>query len=94
MKTDYLKIPHNKHLGKKPKDCPVPKYSKGKQDESIIKWQTEEAKEEGTYIVTYKNGEVDFDVFMSVNGWAGILKVIAWCKLSDIEPYKKKEEQP
>ena len=58
--------------------------------ESTIKWQTEEAQEEGTYIVTYENGEVDFDVFMGVNGWVGILKVIAWCKLSDIEPYKEK----
>ena len=26
-----FRIPHNKHLGKKPKDWQVPKYSKGKQ---------------------------------------------------------------
>lgn len=31
MKTGYFKIPYNKHLGKKPKDWQVPKYSKGKQ---------------------------------------------------------------
>ena len=31
MKIDYFKIPHNKHLGKKPKDWQVPNYSKGKQ---------------------------------------------------------------
>ena len=30
MKTDGFKIPHNKHLGKKPKDWQIPKYSKEK----------------------------------------------------------------
>lgn len=33
MKTDYFKIPYNKHLGKKPKDWYVPKHSKEKQNE-------------------------------------------------------------
>ena len=33
METDFFKIPHNKHLGKKPKDWYVPKHSKEKQNE-------------------------------------------------------------
>ena len=33
MKTDYFKIPHNKHLGKKPKDWYVSKHIKEKQNE-------------------------------------------------------------
>ena len=30
METDYFKVPHNKHLGKKPKDWQFLKYSKEK----------------------------------------------------------------
>ena len=30
MSKDYFKVPHNKHLGKKPKDWEFPKYSKEK----------------------------------------------------------------
>ena len=30
METDYFKVPRNKHLGKKPKDWQVFKYSKEK----------------------------------------------------------------
>ena len=50
METDYFKVPHNKHLGKKPKDWPVPKYSEGKykkicqMEESNIKPYKEEKK--------------------------------------------------
>lgn len=36
MKTDYFKIPHNKHLGKKPKDWYVPKHSKEKKQDFSI----------------------------------------------------------
>ena len=57
MKTDYFKIPHNKHLGKKPKDWHVPKYSKEKRYESIIKQQTGEPNSHGRYLVqTKKDG--------------------------------------
>lgn len=60
--------------------------------ESTIKWQTGMPKEKGDYLVTLKNGCVFVDNF-------GILEkkwfiynsdfVLAWCKLSDIEPYKE-----
>lgn len=63
--------------------------------QSIINWQTGEPKEEGQYLVTTEDGEVR-DMFYSTSLKTWILerhfKVIAWCKLSDIEPYKK--EQP
>lgn len=60
--------------------------------ESVINWQTGEPKESGRYIVTECDGHVttinfqpkelvDVDYFNSV--------VKAWCKLSDIEPYKE-----
>ena len=62
--------------------------------ESIIKWQTGEPKEDGVFIVTtlkgeiaissyFKNYRIDEDYFKTC--------VAAWCKLSDIKPYKKEE---
>ena len=64
--------------------------------ESIIKWQKGEPKEEGYYLVTLKTPIcIIVDVCnYEEYGWSycGNCKVIAWCKLSDIEPYK--EEQP
>lgn len=61
--------------------------------ESKIKWQTGEPKEEGDYLVSLKDGCVTFDGF----GCFGRKKwfyyrsdfILAWCKLSDIEPYKE-----
>lgn len=47
METDYFKVPHNKHLGKKPKDWHFFKYSKEKNMESTINWQTVEVKVHG-----------------------------------------------
>lgn len=65
---------------------------------SLIKWQTGEPKEDGLYIVTTNQGE------MAVTGYFPTLNkgekekfnmyISAWCPLSDIEPYKLKEEQP
>ena len=63
--------------------------------ESKIKWQTGEPKEEGDYLVSLKNGRVASDGF----GLFGRKKwfcfnsdfILAWCRLSDIEPYKDKE---
>lgn len=71
--------------------------------ESTIKWQTEEPKENGAYIATYKkNSECDASVVSlyrigknwETTSWDVIPseRVFAWCKLSDIKPYK--EEQP
>ena len=60
--------------------------------ESTIKWQTGVPKEEGQYLVTTEDGEVR-DMFYSTSLKTWILerhfKVIAWCKLSDIKPYKE-----
>lgn len=59
--------------------------------ESIIKWQTGEPKEEGRYLVTLNNNSVAYDSWVKCGiGWAYFPKsVIAWCKLSDIKPYKE-----
>lgn len=66
--------------------------------ESTIKWQKGEPKERGTYLVTLLSGEVRLTEFYKykVAGkefWDcvpyNIETVIAWCKLSDIKPYKE-----
>ena len=95
MKTNYFKIPHNKHFGKKPKDWRVPKYNKEKNMESIIKWQKGEPKKRGLYIITTNEGEigiVTFHIGYSPDIEFFKFRVKAWCKLSDIEPYREKEE--
>lgn len=98
METDYFKVPHNKHLGKKPKDWQVFKYSKEKM-ESTIKWQTGEPKENGEYLVSLEDGSVCRDEWRElyceddIKCWVyNEGEVTAWCKLSDIKPYKEKEE--
>ena len=56
-----------------------------------IKWQTGKPKESGAYIVTLRFGLIEED------SWNNIIQrwtrnngeVIAWCKLSDIAPYKE-----
>lgn len=63
--------------------------------ESIIKWQTGEPKEEGYYLVTFQSLDgltvetAGYDDY----GWgiytSDYCKVIAWCPLSEIEPYKE-----
>lgn len=66
--------------------------------ESTIKWQKGKPKERGSYIVSLKNGKVDFDNYDGIVEdyllWFGHKQeeVVAWCKLSDIEPYSGKEE--
>lgn len=67
--------------------------------ESVIKWQTGEPKEEGYYLVTTNFGNATFDYWMnkyneggSYYDWSlnnGYKKVRAWCKLSDVKPYKE-----
>ena len=66
---------------------------------SVIKWQTGEPKEGGEYLITTYNGKVRVDEFYhySVSGkeYGTFIKYtnpIAWCKLSDIEPYKEEKK--
>ena len=61
---------------------------------SEIKWQTVGPKSVGFYLVsTAKNEVVINHVTMDENGnlvwFAGKDAILAWCKLSDIEPYKE-----
>ena len=64
--------------------------------ESIIKWQTGEPKEAGYYIVTTHEYIVRVAVYSPFfKGWyinrVSVEGIIAWCKLSDIKPYKEEE---
>lgn len=57
-----------------------------------IKWQTGEPKESGSYLVTMKGMDetfVTYSRYSCLTGWSHSNKVLAWCKLSDIEPYKE-----
>lgn len=61
---------------------------------SKIKWQTGEPKEGGFYLITTATGSIVFDYWrFSLNrhywGYLNKFDVKAWCKLSDIEPYKE-----
>ena len=64
--------------------------------ESKIKWQKGSPEHSGIYIVTMSTSEVTFKEFYNPYTshcyWEGVEEndeVIAWCKLSDIEPYKE-----
>ena len=61
--------------------------------QSLIKWQTGKPKEFGLYIVTLNDDSVATDEwykFSDVDDWHYFWnKVKAWCKLSDIKPYKE-----
>lgn len=61
---------------------------------SVIKWQTVGPKNVGFYLVlTAKNKVAINHVTMDKNGnlvwFVGKDEILAWCKLSDIEPYKE-----
>lgn len=65
---------------------------------SIIKWKTGKPKEFGEYLVTLQDGSIqvdswEYDVICDEEGipfWRlYTYNVTAWCKLSDIEPYKE-----
>lgn len=58
---------------------------------SIVKWQTGLPKQSDFYLTTTTAGEVRTRVWYD-SGWlndGGDDEVVAWCKLSDIEPYKE-----
>ena len=63
--------------------------------ESVIKWHTGEPKEKGYYLVTYQSliGATIETALYEEYGWdiyaSDYCKVIAWCPLSEIEPYKE-----
>ena len=62
--------------------------------ESVIKWQTGEPTESGSYLASIKGIESHFVtcvIYNCVTGWCHWKKekIVAWCKLSDIEPYKE-----
>lgn len=65
-------------------------------DGNQIKWQTGIPKENGVYLVTMSGGYVAINWYSNKDVANDYFKycVIAWCKLSDIEPYKEKENQP
>ena len=56
--------------------------------ESVIKWQTGVPKENGMYLVTTVDNRVTICFFTAYNEWY-LEDVIAWCPLSEIEPYKE-----
>ena len=66
-------------------------------NESLIKWQTGELKESGIYLVTTSNNMVR-TAYWNNSCWLfndlpfSTQKVKAWCKLSDIQPYKEETE--
>lgn len=59
--------------------------------ESVIKWHTGEPKETGRYLITTKTGVIFEDCwYCSINRWEKYTwDVLAWCPLSEIEPYKE-----
>ena len=63
--------------------------------ESTIKWHTGEPKEEGLYIVTTDECEIglaSFYIGFSPDIEFFKIRVTAWCKISDIEPYKEEKK--
>ena len=70
--------------------------NEGKKKYSIVHWQTGEPKESGSYLASIKGIESHFVTCLIYNRFTGWCywkkeKVVAWCKLSDIEPYKEEE---
>lgn len=62
-----------------------------------IKWQTGKPVEEGCYLTTMDCGDVLVNFWKILPNCAYWLqcnpnRVVAWCKLSDIEPYKEETE--
>ena len=56
--------------------------------ESVIKWRTGEPKDTGRYIITTTDGNIGACFY--VKGKDILTDIaIAWCPLSEIEPYKE-----
>lgn len=70
------------------------RYADEHPNGSLIKWQTGEPPETGMYLVTVYNKYIATDYFgyFLHDKWRHYDgHVTAWCKLSDIQPYKGKE---
>lgn len=70
------------------------RYADEHPNGSQIKWQTGEPKEDGKYLITVKGKKIVYittDFWDNREEWTTFLteSVVAWCKLSDIEPYKE-----
>ena len=70
--------------------------NEGKKKYSIVHWQTGEPKEGGYYLITTDSGRITTDlwrIFPNRSSWEYRDKfgVVAWCKLSDIKPYKEEK---
>ena len=60
--------------------------------ESVIKWQIGEPKEDCNCITTIDTGDIVMVSFSIHYKWYHYTdRVIAWCPLSEIEPYKEKD---
>ena len=58
--------------------------------ESVVKWRTGKPKEVGEYIVTNSDGIVDYNNWTgNMDDWLDEVEVVAWCPISEIEPYKE-----
>lgn len=59
-----------------------------------IQWQTGEPKEVGQYLVTFNSGEIGIGIWCANKLWQRYVidNIVAWCKLSDIEPYKEEKK--
>lgn len=58
--------------------------------ESVIKWRTGEINDAGYYLATDRDGYVYVLWYRKGSRLSNSLKnVIAWCPLSEIEPYKE-----
>ena len=71
--------------------------NEGKKKYSIVHWQTGEPKENGICLVTTSSNIVRTSYWNNgcwlINDLTfSTLKIKAWCKLSDIEPYKDESE--
>ena len=83
------------------KDCAIRGLANGsaeyleecKEGLSEIRWQTGEPRYVGMYITTLRNGDISYDCWSvdryGTKRWVKQERVLAWCKLSDIEPYKE-----
>lgn len=62
------------------------------KEQSTIKWRTGEPKSHGRYLIQTKDDGLQIAFWSSyVQSWSLYhnSEIIAWCKLSDIEPYKE-----
>lgn len=59
--------------------------------ENVIKWQKGTPDTYGRYIITTKWKEVTVDYYDKDLGWFKYFDkdIVAWCSLTDIEPYKE-----